>query len=1132
MSEIKFSKKSSAFKKYIYAMTSLFALTGTMPTAFAQLRPTAFKNFSKHYKRKEYDLVLGAACFKSVVHNLRFFGNFEPGYDKDGKRDYMKDTSSDPLWSLTKRLFPSPTGQLATSRTIETNFGINATPKTIAILQNFSNSLRTGNPPSEDQVIQDLLNSFKADFTSQKNPEINSLKEKLNDFKESKKGLTLTGLGALFKSNAGKSIWKKLEKDFSSIVNDKTLSFEEKKKAIQERVDAYSEREEREAIAQKQAPYVEEIKDIVVNLKHAIAQEKDSIYPPKMAEQILSAFFFRHFNTQQDIRNYMQNLDPDIVDKSHLPQEDDEFQLEDIHKLSSKEDPYELDEIYDLVQGALFSSPIPYRPKVSPLNQGDSYLYNRKNNKILDQKKPFPDCVETAARHFTNLATYNPETKQFDLSFIEKQIEENNPYFANLKKFYETQPPEDVNNGHIDVRSLWNTVVGDLNVFDGLNIRYKHNNNELDAGFINFVNIFAKILNLNLPTDHSGTLQTKTEWVENSLKTILKTFNPHRDYDVTPLNSLTETREDISGTLKITAKDPKDNKELFSFDLYSEVGKHSDIPNITLPDSINTQDNYKLLFHKTNFPPEETEAIWLISENEDIKKRKIHSTLYEIFQNSLMDDPSKIDALHKILVHFDKIKVGKEHLIKIFENVSNGLSWDDPFIGPQFRGTLFSASNIPELKASVYKNLKRKILNEWAKNPDATFIPAGWEQDIFSFGLSDDPEMVNKTRERLTKIFDDSSENVAKFVEQSSSFILSLSYIPPLRALFEEKVNSLKLRNYDQFSVNESLLSFGQRIKKIDLTLDTPQESNVLKLFPNLETLELGAYYRADDLSFPELKKLEHLKVRTEHIKNLNLEGVESLKTLDVKDNRSIQSISFLNQLKNLETLDVSGATALDPVLELRSLPKLKTLNLGGTSLERVFLEDLGSLDSLNILGSRTSTLLIKDCPTLKRLQTTSIMPSGKGASLSSLTVDGLDGMETLLMGGADLSDLTVTNLKNLKALNLSKTSSNLVVSLGGNLDKLEKLTLMQSNHFPVIKGGQFLKEIAAPSASFRSFSLAGLENLKILNLMGSKVSEITDISGEMKNLTIHLKGSGITRTNYKTAIKDWEKLDESKLIF
>jgi hypothetical protein len=55
---------------------------------------------------------LGAALLETgVLPNIRFMGNFEPGYNKDGVRDYQKDKSKDPIWNIVFLLFPSNAGE-------------------------------------------------------------------------------------------------------------------------------------------------------------------------------------------------------------------------------------------------------------------------------------------------------------------------------------------------------------------------------------------------------------------------------------------------------------------------------------------------------------------------------------------------------------------------------------------------------------------------------------------------------------------------------------------------------------------------------------------------------------------------------------------------------------------------------------------------------------------------------------------------------------------------------------------------------------------------------------------------------------------------------------------------------------
>ena len=83
-------------------------------------------------------------------------------YDPDGKRNYSKDNSSDPLWKMAKILFPSNNGQLGTETTAATNLGKYVkNPKTVALLINYAKDIRDGEKFTPDEITELTGEIFK-----------------------------------------------------------------------------------------------------------------------------------------------------------------------------------------------------------------------------------------------------------------------------------------------------------------------------------------------------------------------------------------------------------------------------------------------------------------------------------------------------------------------------------------------------------------------------------------------------------------------------------------------------------------------------------------------------------------------------------------------------------------------------------------------------------------------------------------------------------------------------------------------------------------------------------------------------------------------------------------------------------
>src|SRR3990167_3857209 len=105
--------KKKSRQKFLYAL-AMIASSFLSEGAQAKIHPKAFKNITRYFKKgmEFYSPVLGEAALESgLIYDLRFYGNFESAVT-EGKRVYIKDKSTDPLWTLEKSLFPSPAGHL------------------------------------------------------------------------------------------------------------------------------------------------------------------------------------------------------------------------------------------------------------------------------------------------------------------------------------------------------------------------------------------------------------------------------------------------------------------------------------------------------------------------------------------------------------------------------------------------------------------------------------------------------------------------------------------------------------------------------------------------------------------------------------------------------------------------------------------------------------------------------------------------------------------------------------------------------------------------------------------------------------------------------------------------------------
>lgn len=239
------------------------------------------------------------------------------------------------------------------------------------------------------------------------------------------------------------------------------------------------------------------------------------------------------------------------------------------------------------------------------------FPFDRKKAITLENTD-FSDCAETSARVVMNLLLYNRVQKTFDLQNLKEHVTGkslHNPYFENFERFYQKQTPDQANDGGREMRSLWTTVVGDLNAFNDFpkQVRYtkkirdsgegfmggiEREACELTEGFLNFITVFEKIFGLTLEDFPDGKgFDSEKIWVKNALQTLFTTVNPSNTYDM-DLANLKKTGSEISGTLPIIVTDRKTNQKLFSFDFYTEPHIHSDVKNLRFLGA-GTPENYR-----------------------------------------------------------------------------------------------------------------------------------------------------------------------------------------------------------------------------------------------------------------------------------------------------------------------------------------------------------------------------------------------------------------------------------------------------------------------------------------------------------------------------------------------------------
>lgn len=769
-------------------------------SAMAKIDPTAFVGVTDYFlkdKSKDmtfYSPTLGAVALESgLIENIRFFGDYEAAI-KEGKRDYVNDTSKDPLWNLVKILFPSNNGQLGTVTHSTKNFGKYVKdPKVVALLLNYA------------KKVEDLSKKSKvpAKTTQQFSAEILQAL-KLNELE------------------LGESTIKNIKK-----VTNRLLT---------------SIRESIEAEKKSQSPY-----------------------PRHTTEQVIEAFFCYHFNTQKDIWNLISHLDASIVDKKKaIPTHERYVEKEDLLNITLKK-ALNFDDLFNLSQANAFSSPTPYTPGIHLPTSGISNFYNRENAQIIN--KVFPSCVETTMRHMSNLITFDPLSREFNLSYIKSFVEKQetlkkkkNTYFKNYKKYYKYQNLKLANTIDLKIYSLWNTVVGDLP-----GTHYEQGSNEMSTGFVNLLGTFDTIFSLGLKPFPTIELAEKKKWLEESLQTLFSALNPTHIYTINFNGS--EWGKELFGTAKITVKKKFDEdlvKEIFSFDL-SVAYLDSTVNSLKAPHEFfpfkKSIHNYLSVLKKGTAE----ESLLLLTPTE--LQKNIHP-FYQLYSQPLSDNASKINLLNMVnnkYESWENFPNFRSALQSALKHVMNSFAWNDSE----------TVKKITPVVLNLLKNQQlKKDIDELIQG--LSFNSLSWE-DIGS-AVKKIPNLKYLSLEKNTTIADIKLTDDFKNLE---TLDLSHSSVKNIEGL-------------------ENL----SHLKSIDLTGARNLERLSLKGLTNLETLK----------GLDSLSHLKSLTLDEMSMEEISVEGMTNLETL-ILSNSSVKTIKGLEKLHHLKYVDLDFPRYLHKLL-------------------------------------------------------------------------------------------------------------------------------------------------------------------------------------------------------------------------
>lgn len=885
---------------------------------------------------------------------------------------------------------------------------------------------------------------------------------------------------------------------------------------------------------------------LVQSIADSIDAENDSFYPKYTTEQIITAFFYQKFNKQQDIWALLKNLDPTIVSQGELPDMNHEDVLKDpsaIMAIAHKKDPYDMDDIFILALAKLLISPTPYKGDGDLISNGNTWYFDRKEGQMIEGAT-FADCVEIGIRHLMNLLLFDAGSRKFNLTNIEEHVKKNTPnnlYFSYFQEFYKKQPPAAAEAGDTLTRSIFNKVVGDLNAFDkNPEINYIKGTNELNAGYINLIKVFQKVFGIQVDAIPLAGIETKRNWLKNSLEKVFNAFNPHKTYEL-DLSQLREENGEISGDLPIIVMDPKGNKE-FSFIFSSIVGKHSQIKNLknlTKLPGIDFDFTDTLIKQGALIQEPIEQPLWLVSKNHQLITKNVTHPFYLLFSGYIDDNKARVAFLEKIKKNFetwDFWKSPQKNIIfqGILRNILQGITWNDEvtLVYSGLSRLVLELAQKDEFKQTLYKNVR----GIYSKNNDFDFIKDKFTElevlylenketirdlDLKNYQKLKTLDLKNLNIEVLTLDTLDSLEsiklsNITKIKEIVLKDLKKLKTfeIPGLgSSLGLERITLDTLNSLERMDLSHtqnlkeiSLTNLGN-LHDLNLSHSSVEKINGIDSINNLQTLDLSeTNLGTQKINLQEFKDLKVLNLRNavlggihgiDSLKNLEslslprnfpelppLRAFENLKKLDLRGLKTDKVI--LDSLKMLEKLDMSQVNAQE--IELKDLEKLKDITLGDSTVENITFNNLNALENLSQLPKTLRDFNLKN---LEKLTYIGLQAS----KVEKITLDTLDSLKKLDLSKTDaLQTLSLTNLKSLAEIGLEASSVQKIT-----IDTLKNLDSITSG-VSWLKNLKNLKVLSLKDLEKLDFLLLSGSNVEVVNLDNLKGLQSVDLSAT-KNL-------------------------------
>ena len=899
--------------KYLYPIG--FAMMLFSSSAMAKIHPTAFKDITPFFLKgmEFYSPTLGEVALESgLIEGLRFYGPYEAGYDDKGRRVYLNDKSSDPLWNVVNILFPSNNGQLGTETTGMSNLPKNVkNPKTIALLMHYAKLVLEASPENFEkidtkkiakEIFESLKHEDKSPSSALKRPIDNLLGFIKDAILEEGKSIYPTHtteqvLSAFFcyQFNESDEILGLLE-DLDGSIVDKTKQPPSTLEPLKE--------EDFTKIAQKETYTIDDVFDL------SLAASWSSLVPYKEGIALLNNGNALRYNREKD--EYLkEDTFADCVETAAR-------HLANLLTFNSEKQIFDVDHI---------EKNVPHTP----------YLENF--IKFFKVQTPFlANAGDIGTRSLWNkaLADLNEPGKK-DITYKKGGVNELRSGFVNLLKAYQKVlglKLEEFPQIGLEAKKNWaekslNILFKTLNPsYDyNINLKVKESENDLSGdALVTVQDSEEDIFSFNLMSDREG---AHTEVSQ------LKILKEHKNkIDVNPylINHLTNLQGGTSdeSVWLVAPSDFKSNIHHPLYKLFSQPlsDNNSKINFLKTLDKSYGEWAQKYPSFKTNLSLIQSmikNVLEDISWDDRAIVERVSPIIFKLIENSSFQDVV-LKAVRGISIeseNFDEIL----RQIRQFRNLE---SLDIPHV-KEIRSFSDSFKNIKNL-SSRFKGLQKIEIDE----------------SIAQL------EVLDLNKSSLNKVSFSVPMPKLRFLTMESSRIERLENLKNISNV--EEIKLFDTKELLEFSIPESF----EKLTSLDLSSSGIETLEGLENAPNLEELDLRETELLKNLSFDKpLNKLRVLNLRKSKISVI--EGLDHLCNLEefyLTETKKIKEISFRTSFKKLQELNLRDS-GIEIFSGLENTPNLRNLNLETTkSLKEISFDKCQeNLENLILTGSGIFTI-------------------------------------------------------------------------------------------------------------------------------------------------------------------------------